>query len=184
MNKTYIYPRFNPFGLIFSVGAICLLAMVVKGFFAEAVGAENLLPKLIDAIVGLFFAWCATWILVMQVATLAAVRKVITHDEVVTIQSLFSSRVIRWEDITEFGTYTVGFQYRVRRFYLKIKNYGDEKIEVCTHYLDNLKDLIDTIFLRAVDANFVIMQNVARIPFTKRLQLVPWDRHDQSFLKS
>jgi hypothetical protein len=182
MNKTYIYPRFNLFALLSSVVVICLLAMVVKGYFAEAVGAENLLPKLIAAIIGLFFAWCAAWILVTQVVTLAAIRKVITHAEAVTIQNLFSSRTIRWEDITEFGTYSVGLQYRVRRFYLKTKSYGDEKIEVCTHYLDNLKDLIDTIFLRAVNADFVIVENLAWIPFTKRLQLVTWDRHDQSFL--
>jgi hypothetical protein len=31
----------------------------VKGFFAEAVGAKNLLPKVIAAIIGLFFAWRA-----------------------------------------------------------------------------------------------------------------------------
>jgi hypothetical protein len=83
--------------------------MVVKGFFAEAVGAKNLLPKLIAAIIGLYFALCAGWILVNRIVAVAAIRKVITRDEAVTIQNLFSSRTIRWEDITEFGTYTVGF---------------------------------------------------------------------------
>ena len=182
MNKTYIYPRFNLFALISSVGVIFLLAMVAKGYFAEVVGAENPISGLVAAIIGSFFAACCAWLLVMQVVNLAAVRKVITRDDSLIIQNLFSSRTIRWKDITEFGTYTVGFQYRVRRFYLKSTERGDEKIEVCTHYLDNLKDLIDTIFLRAVNANFLIVENVAWIPFTKRLQLVPWDRRDQSFL--
>jgi hypothetical protein len=170
MNRIYTYPRFNLFALISSMGVIFLLAMVAKGFFAEAIDTQNLISRLVAAIIGLFFAACCGWIFVMEVVNLTALRKVITHDEDLTIQNLFSSRTILWGDIAEFGTYTAGFQYRVRRFYLKSTQFGDEQIEVCTHYLDNLRDLIDTIFLKAVNANFVIMENVATIPFTKRLE--------------
>jgi len=183
MNRIYIYPRFNLLGLISAAVVIFLLAMVVKGFFSEAMVAPNATSSLIAAIVGLLFAACGIWIFVIQVVNLAALRKVITRDEDLIIQNLFSSRTIPWEDIVEFGTYTVGFQYRVRLFYLKSMQFGDEKIEVCSHYLNNLKDLIDTIFLRAVKANFVITENVATIPFTKRLQVLPWDRNDQTVVQ-
>jgi hypothetical protein len=111
----------------------------------------------------------------------AAVRKVITHDENLTIRNLWYSKSIRWEDTNEFGTYTAGFgHHRNRQYYLKGRDSPDEMIDLCTQHLENLKELIDTIFLMATNAKFVIAENVARISFTKQIQLLPWDRRDQS----
>jgi hypothetical protein len=176
MNRTYLYPRFNLLLLIVSGPLVILCAIVARGYFAQALGETNLLPRLISATIGLFFTSISVWIVAVQIVNLAGVRRVIT------VQNLFSRKTIRWENITEFGTYTIGFQHPLRRFYLKTKEHGDEKIDVCTRYLANLKDLIDTIFLKAVNGNFVVLANRAWIPFTKRLQLVPWDRNDHRFL--
>jgi len=164
-----------------SIVFIYVGAILAKGFLAEALEAESLLYKLIAAIIALFFGSCAVWIVVINLMNFAAVRKVITHDENLTIRNLWYSKSIRWEDINEFGTYTAGFgHHRIRRYYLKGRDSPNEIIDLCTQHLENLKELIDTIFLMATNAEFVIAENVARIPFTKQIQLLPWDRRDQS----
>jgi len=134
MNRIYIYPRFNLFALISAVVVIFPGGMVAKGFFAEAVDSLNPISRLIPTIIGLFFAACCGCIVMMQVLNVAAVQKVITRDDALTIQSLFSKRIILWGDITEFGTYTAGFQYRVQRFDLKSTQFGDENSRVYSLY--------------------------------------------------
>jgi len=121
---------------------------------------------------------------VRQVATLTAAYKIITHDESLTVQNPFSTKTLHWKDITEFGTYTIGYEHRIRLFYIKSTKFSDAKIKVCNEHLKDLKDLIDTIFLRAINAKFVVVENVALIPFTKRYQVVPWDRNDRSIVKT
>lgn len=183
MNKIYTYPRFDPPVLIASVPAIFVCAILAKGFLAEALRSEELLYRLIVAIIGLVFALCALWIVISILLNLAGARKIITRDESLIIRNLSSVRTIGWEDITEFGTYKAGFAYsRKRHFYLKAREYGDKRIDLCTRYLENIKELIDTIFLRATNAKFVIVENIAWIPFTKNVQLIPWDRRNKSFL--
>jgi hypothetical protein len=183
MNRTYVYPRFDPLVLVASIIGIFVCAMLAKGFLADALGSQEFLYRLITAIIGLLFLFCTVWILIVNLMNLAGVRKVITHDENLSVQNISSVRTIKWEEITEFGTYTVGFgHHRNRRYYLKAREYGDKRIDVCTQYLENVKDLIDTVFLRATNAKFVIVENVAWIPFTKQIQLVTWERRDHSFL--
>jgi len=42
--------------------------------------------------------------------------------------------------------------------------------------------LIDVMFSKAMHAKFVIIENVAWIPFTKNIENMPWNVHDRSFL--
>ena len=182
MKKTYTYPRLSVLPLIASIIVIYGFTIMAKGFLAEALASANLLPKLIAAVIGLFCGSCTVRVLMVQIMNLASLRKVIVDDENLIIQKFSSSRAIRWEDIKEFGTYTVGpRRQRVRGFYLKARGCGDQSIEVCTQQLDNLKDLIDTIFLRAINAEFFVVENLGRLPFTKQIQLQPWDRRNHSF---
>jgi len=183
MNRTYTYGRrFNPLFLIFAFVMVVVPAMVAKAYFQEAFWTTSLLYRVVAGMVGLLFAAVSLFILVIGVVNFLGLRKVIVNEEYLTIQNPVSKTTIRWRDITEFGRCTEGLGPKVRVFYVKTKVCNDKKIHVCTNHLEHLKDLIDTIFTRAVNAKFVTIENLAWIPFTKQLQVFTWDRNDGSFI--
>ena len=53
---------------------------------------------------------------------------------------------------------------------------------LCNQYLENLHGLVDVMFLKAINAKFVIVENVAWVPFTRKIERIPWDVHNRSFL--
>ena len=94
-----------------------------------------------------------------------------------TISTLFTTKSIPWEDIAEFGTYRrLAGRVFVRWFYLKTKQ-DDREIRLCTEGLENLNDLIELVFQNARGARFVRIENASLIPFIKKIQINPWDRH-------
>lgn len=103
--------------------------------------------------------------------------KVTTSERSLLIQNALSWHSINWEDITEFGTYKRIAHYPyLRVYYLKTKKYGDRKIQVCVESLQNLDKLIETVFLKATYATFLWIENIAVIPFTGRIEVIPWER--------
>jgi hypothetical protein len=50
--------------------------------------------------------------------------------------------------------------------------------------LKNLREFIDIVFQKATHAKFVKVENVAWIPFSKEIEVLPWAQQDKSFLRS
>jgi hypothetical protein len=98
---------------------------------------------------------------------------VITIDRGLIIQNGLRKYSINWEDIAEFGTYK---QWHIRAYYLKAKKYGDRKVQVCTESLLELDELIETVLRKALNARFLWSENVAVIPFTRRIVVISWER--------
>jgi hypothetical protein len=101
---------------------------------------------------------------------------VTTSSSGLKISTLFTTKSILWEDITEFGTYRrLAGRVFIRCFYLKTKQ-DDREIRLCTDSLENVNDLIDVMFQTAKDARFVRIENIGAIPFIKKIQITLWDR--------
>jgi hypothetical protein len=105
---------------------------------------------------------------------------VVCNNEGVRIKNLFRMISANWEEILEFGTYKTGFGANPelnRVYYLKARKYGGRRIRVCGKTLQDLDQLIDIIFQNAVNAKFLREENVAIIPFTKKLRIDHWERN-------
>jgi hypothetical protein len=102
---------------------------------------------------------------------------VTTSDRDLTIKNALMTRSVNWDEISEFGTYkTLASNHYVRIFYLKANKFGDRRIRVCGDSIEDINGLINEIFRKAVNARFLRIENVALIPFTKKLRITPWAR--------
>lgn len=92
----------------------------------------------------------------------------------------FTSTVVCWEDIVEFGTFRAQrlTPKAPRQFYLKTRNRRDSRVLVCSELIEGLNELLDAIFYRAINAKFVRIENLAWVPFVETLQIVPRQRRD------
>jgi hypothetical protein len=172
MKKVYKNPnRVARFLFVLPVAIIMLL--FARMMLSAGINLEQLQDRLVAMGVGLLFLLIALWGLLDSSLHLVGAVKVITNDRSLTIQNVFSTHSINWEDITEFGTYK---HWHIRVYYLKTKRYGDRKIQVCTEYLQELDELIETVFLKATYAKCLWIENIAVIPFTRRIEIVPWER--------
>ena len=107
------------------------------------------------------------------------------NDKLLIVHNLFRTRQIAWSDIIEFGTdRRRSGRIFVRYFYVKLRGRPKKRIDICTDGLANLSELIDIVFQKATNAKFVIVNNVAWIPFTKEIEVLPWTQWDKSFLRN
>jgi hypothetical protein len=183
MSKTFTYRKFNILVLIILLATISGLILIARGFLIDVSRSDMLLHRLVNGLVGLICFLAALWIVIVYVVNIVGARQIIVCDELLILRHPLRNRIIHWQDIIEFGTYTANGAYTPNRFfYIKITSQPDKRIQVCNELLENLRDLIDIIFLKAINAKFVIVENVAWLPFTKKIQLARWNQHDRSFL--
>lgn len=142
---------------------------------------EQLADRLVALGLGLLLLVFAFWAVFDSLLHLIGAVKVVTGDRSLTIQNTFTKHHIRWEEITEFGTYKriAHYQY-IRVYYVKAYRYGDRKIRVCGDSLQNLNELIETVFQKARNARFVWIENHAVIPFTRHMVTLPWKRETRN----
>jgi hypothetical protein len=168
----YHYGSFQfMFGLLF-VGLVALFGMML---LLAALSSENLSDRLVTMGLGLLFLFFSLrWVLLVF-----GMFNVTTSDRGLIIRNALTTRSINWDEITEFGTHRriACYQY-VRVFYLKAKSYGDRKITVCGESIGDLDALLEEVFQKAVNARFVRIENLALIPFTRKMKTIPWKRND------
>jgi|SRR5581483_923395 hypothetical protein len=187
MQKTFTYSDGWPWLLMLIVPMYFVLFMLARGYYVEAVRTEELLAKLVSLALGGSITLCGVWVFIESATNALGLRRIVVTDDLLSVQNLLHTRSILWGDIVEFGTYTCpGFYWRYsypRRFYVKLYDRQDNRIEVCTEDLDNVRDFLDIVFQKAINARFVIVNNVAWVPFTKEIEVMPWAPHDKSFLR-
>jgi hypothetical protein len=150
-----------------------LLGVLAARLLVAGLSAEALPDQIVPIVLGLLFLLVPVcWLLL-----LFRVISVTTSGRGLIIRNLLKTRSINWEEITEFGTYRrIGFQQYFTVFYLRANRYGDRKIRVCGASIENINGLLDEMFQKAVNARFVRIENVALIPFTRKMKIVPWIR--------
>lgn len=149
------------------------MLLFASTMFSAGLNLEQLSDRLPAISIGLFFCLVTVWLLLYSSLNLFGKIKVMTSERSLVIQNALSRYSINWEDIAEFGTYK---HWHIRAYYLKTKRYGDRKIQVCNEYLQELDQLIETVFLKATYAKCLWIENTAMIPFTRRKVVVPWER--------
>jgi hypothetical protein len=161
------------FGSIY-VGLIYILAW---GFVSAGWNSDLVSDRLVGLGLGVLFSMAPVGWLGTVLLQFLRIAPVTTSGYGVTIRSLFKTKSIPWGDIAEFGTYRrLAGRVFVRLFYLKTKK-DDHKIRLCSDSLENVNDLIDSVFQYARDAHFVRIENIGVIPFLKKVQIRPWDRN-------
>ena len=159
------------FGLLF-VGLMVLFGMML---LLAALSSENLSDRLVTIGLGLLFlSLPLRWVLLVF-----GMFNVITSDRGLIIRNGLTTRSINWDEITQFGTYKqISIYQYVRVFYLKANSYGDRKIKVCGESIGDLNALLEEVFQKAANARFVRIENLALIPFTRKMKTIPWRRDD------
>jgi hypothetical protein len=157
-------------GLLFSG----LLGVLAVRLFIAGSSAEALPDQMVPIGLALLFLSCPLlWLLHVR-----GVISVTTSRRGLTINNVLTTRSANWEEVTEFGTYRrIGYHQYFPVFYLKANRYGDRKIRVCWASIENIDGLLDEVFQKAVNARFVRIENLAVIPFTRKLKTVPWNRN-------
>ena len=155
-------------GLISIVGWMCVLA----GWSSDDI-SNRFLGISLGA---LCFTIALVWLSSVSRKFLR-IDPVTTSSSGLTISTLFTTKLILWEDIAECGTYRrLAGRVFVRWFYLKTKQ-DDREMRLCNEWLEDVNDLIDLVFQKARSARFVRIENASLIPFIKKIQINPWDRH-------
>ena len=98
--------------------------------------------------------------------------KIMTDDTGLTLIKDKMKTKYMWDEISEFGKIHTGyglgsgFQYFLRTF-------GEDKkrIMLSINGLDQLDNLIETIYENAKDASFMIINNVTEVPFAKEWKI-------------
>jgi hypothetical protein len=172
MEKVYKYP--NRVARILVVLPVAIIMLLFAGMMLSAgIHLERLGDRLVAMGIGLFILFFTLWRLLDSSLHLVGRVKVITNDQSLIIQNGLRKHAINWEDITEFGTYR---HWHIRAYYLRTRRYCDRKIPVCTESLQELDELIDAVFLKATYAKCLWIENIAVIPFTRRIKTIPWER--------
>ena len=148
--------------------------MLAAMLFVAGSSAEALPDQMVPIGLGLLFLLLPLrWLL-----HVLGVISVTTSGRGLTIKNVLTTRSVNWEEVTEFGTYRrIGYQQYFTVFYLKAIRYGDRKIHVCGPSIENINGLLDEVFQNAVNARFVRIENLAVIPFARKLKIVPWNRN-------
>ena len=181
--KIFMYRRLNVPQIIISLVSILVLFMIGLAYLSEIMRAEELATKMLNGALIVILLFLALTIVMENIITLLGLeRNVITDDSLILKRPLRTRRIF-WLDILEFGTYTKnGFNQPNRFFYLKVKSHPEKAFDVCDEYLPDIGEFIDLIFLKAINAHFVIVDNITWIPFMRRTKLLTWERYDKSFL--
>jgi hypothetical protein len=150
-----------------------LLGILAVMLFVTGSNGKTLSDQMVSIALGLLLLWLPLlWLL-----HVLGVIKVITSDRGLVIKNLFKTRSISWVQITEFGTYrTIGYLQYFTVFYLKANGFGDRKIQVCLASIQNLDALLDDVFRQAINARFLRIKNRGMIPFSRKIETVPWTR--------
>lgn len=103
--------------------------------------------------------------------------KITLNDDALIVNRPFKKQhIYRWRDIKEFGRYKQTAPYSNKWFfYFKTANTKNEKIVLFSELIENGQDLVDTIFLKAVKAQFVVIRNTSSIPFARRIVIENWN---------
>ena len=176
MEKVYRYSH-QGLRLIIALAIGVLLILLGIMMLRAGTNSEALPDRLLGTALGLLLLLASLWLLAGKWLRYVGFIKVVTDEGGLTIQNAFSNHSIKWEEITEFGTYIrrAGNVF-VRIYYLKANKYRDREIVVCSRWIEDIGGLIDTIFQKALNARFLRIENTAIIPFTKKLQISRWER--------
>lgn len=169
MNKIYRYPYKVGYPAI-AVFAI-FIGLIFYGFFMDAYLSKNIVYILVLLII---FAG-PFWFLFEGLRNYMS--KLIINDELLLLKKPLNNQiVIPWNEINEFGRYKVSGPYTNRwSFYVKTMKTGDKKIQLFSEMIVNGEDLVATIFLKAVNAQFVVIRNISSIPFIKKTIVGNWN---------
>jgi hypothetical protein len=185
VHRKFTYPAAR-IAVAFVVLAI-FMPMLTWGYFSEAMRTEELVPKLVTGGIGLLISLSLAALLVRAIKTMMGTVNVVVTEQLLIVHDTFRTREIRWGDIAEFGTDKRACFYDrrfPRAFFVKGRGQPHQRIQICTEDLNNLREFIDLVFLKAATARFVIVENVAWIPFTKEVEVLPWAQHNKSFLRN
>jgi len=146
-----------------------LFVVMLKGVLVpEEYEAESILylsvVAALFAVVTAFFV-CAIWNMN---------KKITTDYRGIVIDRPFRRIELKWDEIAEFGRTEKGYgTVGGWRYYLKSQDRA-KQIIFADSTLDNLDDLISTIFENAKKSRFIQISNEAEMPFAKDWHIERW----------
>ncbi|MGO9376098.1 MAG: hypothetical protein ACLQBD_28955 [Syntrophobacteraceae bacterium] len=91
------------------------------------------------------------------------------------IKKRFKVIEIEWLQIIAFIKQRKGYKHTVGWTYsLKFEKNGEKQIDFADDNIENIRELIDSIFKLAVGAKFIEIRNETFLPFFKKLKTYEW----------
>jgi hypothetical protein len=176
MEKIYKYPV-TPSQLFVGLPIVGLVIVLGTMSLMASRNLEDLPDRLFASGFGFFLLLISLWWLVLGFMRRIGAINVTVSDQQLRINNVLSAQSFNWDEITEFGTYRrLSGRIFIRVYYVKTKNETDRQIHVCNEFLDNINEFIDVVFQKARNARFSCVENIACIPFARKLRITRWDR--------
>ena len=153
-----IYAACGAFGLFYSY------LIFPKGALAESILLTTFISILIIA-----------WFALLFSGFTEAYRKITIDNLGITCKSGFKKNHFEWPEISEFKKHEKGIGlWAGFRYYLSSDQAEKKNIKIADNNIENLEQLIDIVFEKAINAKFIKIENQARLPFFKSLQKSVW----------
>ena len=102
-------------------------------------------------------------------------REIYIHNEGLTCKSGFKTTSFKWSEISEFKKHEKGIGlWAGFRYYLSSTETGKRNIQIADKNIENIEQLIEIVFRKAINANFVKIENQAKLPFFKSMNKSVW----------
>ncbi len=159
--------KYSYLGGIVLLVFICYLCFLFRGLFEISCYSD-----LFFFILLLCLLLYAVYVLLSEITF-----RVITDSEELVVKNLFMSHIFKWEDICEIGRRKRGLgNYRFWMLYV-VTNKERKRKDICYSYINNINDLINILYFKATNAQFMTIDDASIIPFTRREIKLPWDRN-------
>ena len=142
-----------------------------------AIETPRISDKLLGFLLGGLFILGALFFVVNLWMRANAAICVLCSESTLVVKNMFSTTSTLWEEISEFGTFTPtrsGHGGVDRIYYIKSRKQGDARIRVCDSSIQHIDELVDFLFGKAVNGQFLWIENLAWISFTKKLRTTSW----------
>jgi hypothetical protein len=179
MEQIFKYPVTTSYW-VFAIPVLILVALFGEMLFMAGFKSPSIPDQLVFSVIGFVFVIIPLLALILAWMRSVGLICVVCDDFGIQVKNVFRRVSVKWEEINEFGTYKTGFGANPavnRVFCLKAEKYGSRRIRVCDTTLEGLDELIDVIFHKAVNAKFLREENLAMIPFIKKLRIDRWERN-------
>ena len=101
--------------------------------------------------------------------------KVSINDSSIIIKKPFRLIELNWSEIIECKKIERGYGvWAGWKYSLTFNRKGERQIVIADNNIENLHDLIDSIFRKAVNAKFIEIRNNSLIPFFKSYKTYEW----------
>jgi hypothetical protein len=102
-------------------------------------------------------------------------KKITINGTGITINNLLKKHEIKWTEVTEFRKQHKGIgAWAGYRYIIRYESYEVKELEIADNNIENVQELINSIFKFATNAKFIKIRNDSFLPFIKNYNISNW----------